>query len=402
MKLVSKFFLLTSLILSVTLSASAQKTTKKSTTKKIATQTKQDADLTFVPRLQSLGKRLLEKRQGSIIAIRPQTGEVICMVSNSLDGKDFNRAVSGSYPPGSTFKAAQELVLWTEGIIDADTKVECHRGFMMGGTHVGCHAHPSPLSTRQALAQSCNSWFITNFINMISNTTKYGTRSHALNVWHEYMRSFGLGDRLGIDVPGEARGLIPDSAYVNKRYPKFWNARTIGYCGMGQDLIVTTPLQLCNLAAIIANRGWWITPYTHYSTAGSNPEKYITPNYTLASPDAFDEVVAGMRACVTGGTAKNINDPRITICGKTGTAQNNGIDHSAFIAFAPMNKPQIAICVYIEHGGDGNKTAAPIAAQIIKSYLQPHRRSTSTTRKRSTTSRKKYTKRTSSRRTTRR
>lgn len=332
----------------------------------------QDNDLTLVPRLQKLGHELLQNRQGSIIAIRPQTGEVLCMVSNTLNGNDINRAVSATYPPGSTIKTAQALTLYTEGIINKDTKVACHRGFMMGGTHVGCHAHKSPLAMTQALAQSCNSWFITNFIKMISDTVKYGSRSHAVDVWHDYMNSYGFGEKLGIDVNGEARGIIPDSAYINRKYPKFWNARTIGYIGMGQGLITVTPLQLCNLAACIANRGWWMTPYVHRRTAGENPERYITPHMTLASPAAFDEVVEGMRACVTMGTAKNIDDPNIKICGKTGTAQNSGKDHSAFIAFAPMNDPQIAICVYIENGGDGNATAAPIAAKVIRAYLIPH------------------------------
>ena len=341
----------------------------------------QDPDLTYVPRLQKLGEKLLEKRQGSIVAIRPKTGEILCMVSHTLKGNNINRAVQATYPPGSTIKAAQALTLYTEGIINKDTKVACHRGFMMGGTHVGCHSHPSPLATTQALAQSCNSWFITNFIKMISDTLKYGSRSHAVDVWHDYMVSYGFGRQLGVDFNGEARGIIPDSAYINNKYPKFWNARTIGYIGMGQGLITVTPLQLCNLAATIANRGWWMTPYHRYSTAGADPETYITPHRTLASDEAYSGVIEGMRACVTGGTAKNINDPRITICGKTGTAPNGGVDHSVFIAFAPMNDPQIAVCAYIEHGGDGNKVAAPIAAEIIKSYLLTHHAVAKTTKK---------------------
>lgn len=341
----------------------------------------QDPDLTYVPRLQKLGEKLLEKQQGSIVAIRPKTGEILCMVSHTLKGNNINRAVQATYPPGSTIKAAQALTLYTEGIINKDTKVACHRGFMMGGTHVGCHSHPSPLATTQALAQSCNSWFITNFIKMISDTLKYGSRSHAVDVWHDYMVSYGFGRQLGVDFNGEARGIIPDSAYINNKYPKFWNARTIGYIGMGQGLITVTPLQLCNLAATIANRGWWMTPYHRYSTAGADPETYITPHRTLASDEAYSGVIEGMRACVIGGTAKNINDPRITICGKTGTAQNGGVDHSVFIAFAPMNDPQIAVCAYIEHGGDGNKVAAPIAAEIIKSYLLPHHAVVKTTKK---------------------
>lgn len=333
--------------------------------------TAQDPDLTYVPRLQRLAERLLENRQGSIVAIRPTTGEILCMASNTLKGDPINRAVQATYPPGSTIKAAQLLTLYSEGIVTRDTKVACHRGFMMGGTHVGCHYHASPLSTVQALAQSCNSWFITNFIRMIGDTTRYGSRSHAVDVWHDYMTSYGFGTKTGVDYGGEARGIIPDSAYVNRKYPKFWNARTIGYIGMGQGLITVTPLQLCNLAATIANRGWWMTPYHRYSTAGADPEAYINPHRTKASPAAYNIVIEGMRACVKNGTAKAIDDPRITICGKTGTAQNGGIDHSAFIAFAPMDNPQIAVCAYIEHGGDGNKTAAPIAAQIIKSYLLP-------------------------------
>lgn len=124
--------------------------------------TAQDPDLTYVPRLQRLAERLLENRQGSIVAIRPTTGEILCMASNTLKGDPINRAVQATYPPGSTIKAAQLLTLYSEGIVTRDTKVACHRGFMMGGTHVGCHYHASPLSTVQALAQSCNSWFITN------------------------------------------------------------------------------------------------------------------------------------------------------------------------------------------------------------------------------------------------
>ena len=218
---------------------------------------------------------------------------------------------------------------------------------------------------------------------MIADTTRYGSRSHAVDVWHDYMISYGLGQKTGIDCPGKAKGIIPDSAYINRKYPKFWNARTIGYIGMGQGLITVTPLQLCNLAATIANRGWWMTPYHRYSTAGTDPATYITPHRTKATPAAYNIVIEGMRDCVTKGTAKAINDPRITICGKTGTAQNEGQDHSVFIAFAPMDDPQIAVCAYIEHGGDGNKTAAPIAAQIIKSYLLP--RSAKTTNKKTAT-----------------
>ncbi len=328
-------------------------------------------DLTLVPTLQGLARDLLKGRQGSIVAIHPQTGEVLCMVSNTTTGTFFNRSISAAYPPGSTFKVAQLLTLYSEGIVGRETAVPCNRGFMMGNAHVGCHRHPSPLTTVQALAQSCNAWFITNYLRMMSDTVRYGTESHAANVWHDYMESYGIGARLGIDLPGETRGTVPDSAYMSRRYPQGWNALTLGYVGMGQGQIAVSPLQLCNLAVCVANRGWWITPYIHKSTAGNNPERYVMPNRALASREAFDVVAEGMRDCVAEGTAKNINDARVTICGKTGTAENPGPDNSVFIAFAPMRKPKIAVCVYVEHGGDGNKCAAPMAAEIIKTYLLP-------------------------------
>lgn len=328
-------------------------------------------ELTLVPSLQELGRNLLKGRQGSIVAIHPQTGEVLCMVSNTTTGTIFNRAISAAYPPGSTFKVAQLLTMYSEGIVTRETAVPCNRGFMMGTTHVGCHRHPSPLTTVQALAQSCNAWFMTNYIRMIADTVKYGSESHAVNVWHDYMESYGIGIKLGIDLPGETRGIVPDSAYMRRRYPQGWNARTLGYVGMGQGQIAISPLQLCNLAVCVANRGWWITPYIHKATAGNNPERYIMPHRALASREAFDVVAEGMRKCVTEGTARSINNDRITICGKTGTAENPGPDNSVFIAFAPMRKPKIAVCVYVEHGGDGNKCAAPMAAEIIKTYLLP-------------------------------
>lgn len=329
----------------------------------------QGDDLTVVPALQDLAANLLKGRQGSIVALRPATGEVLCMVSNSLDGTAINRAIGATYAPGSTFKAAQTLTLFTEGIIRPDTKVACKKGFMMGGTHVGCHQHRSPLDMTQAIGQSCNSWFITNFMRMIADTLRYSSRNEAINVWHDYMVSYGFGRPTGIDLRGEASGIIADSAYLAGKYPTRWNEKTIGYIGMGQGLVTVSPIQLCNLAAGIANRGFWYTPYIHKASAAADPDKYITPHVTLAIPDAYRQVIAGMRVCVVSGTASNINTPLVTMCGKTGTAQNTGDDHSIFIAFAPMNDPQIAVCAYIEHGGDGNKTAAPIAASIIKKYL---------------------------------
>lgn len=324
-----------------------------------------DGPLTVRPALQQLGQQLLKGKTGSIVAIRPATGEIICLVTNSPRGFDVNLAIATPYAPGSTFKTAQALTLLSEGIIQPQTSVECHNGITDGNIRVGCHQHRSPLQLREALAFSCNTWFLINFASMINDDFMYESRDEAINTWRDYMRSMGLGGPLGVDMPGEKGGLLANANYLNRRYKDGWDGRTIWWAGMGQGDVTVTPLQLCNLAATIANRGYYFTPHIH-QTAG---QRYHTKHLTKVAPEAYQPVIDGMRMAVEKGTAYRLKTT-YPICGKTGTVENAGKDHSAFIAFAPQDNPQIAIAVYIEHGGFGADVAAPIASRIIRMYLK--------------------------------
>ena len=330
-----------------------------------------DGPLTVRPLLQQLGERLLQGKKGSIVAIKPQTGEIICLAARSATGFDVNMAIGKAYPPGSTFKTAQALTLLTEGVVVPETTIECKNGFTDGNIHVGCHEHASPLALRGALAVSCNTWFITGFMAMINDTFMYEDKEEAITTWNRHMRSLGLGGPLGIDIPDEKGGLLANVGYLNRRYKDGWDGKTILWAGMGQGDITATPMQLCNLAAVIANRGYFYTPHIHQGTQEKPlSQRYLTRRESSIDAEAFTSVVSGMRRAVTNGTATAINTPSYPICGKTGTAENSGRDHSAFIGFAPMDNPQIAVCVYIEHGGFGADVAAPMAALIIEEYLK--------------------------------
>ena len=325
-----------------------------------------DGPLTVRPLLQQLGERLLQGKKGSIVAIRPQTGEIICLAARSATGFDVNMAIGKAYPPGSTFKTAQALTLLTEGVVVPETTIECKNGFTDGNIHVGCHEHASPLSLRGALAVSCNTWFITGFMAMINDTFMYEDKEEAITTWNRHMRSLGLGGPLGIDIPDEKGGLLANVGYLNRRYKDGWDGKTILWAGMGQGDVTCTPLQLCNLAVTIANRGWFYVPHIHKDTKN---QRFLTKRYTKVKAEAYPPVIEGMRLAVERGTATCIKTT-YPICGKTGTIENPGEDHSAFIAFAPIDNPKIAVSVYIEHGGFGADLAAPIAGLIIEDYLK--------------------------------
>ena len=329
-----------------------------------------DGPLTIRPMLQQLGERLLQGKQGSIVAIRPETGEIICLATNSAAGYDVNLAIAKAYAPGSTFKTAQALALLSEGVISPDMSIDCTNGFTDGNIHVGCHKHFSPLALRGAIAHACNTWFLTTFMSMISDRFMYDDGEEAIATWHKYMTSMGLGGPVGVDIPGEKGGLVANVGYLNRRYKDGWDAKTIMWAGMGQGDITATPLQLCNLAASIANRGYFITPHIHQATENRPlPQRYLTKRTTKVAPEAYAPVIEGMKLTVESGTAASIKTS-YPICGKTGTVENAGRDHSAFIGFAPMDKPQIAIAAYIEHGGFGADMAAPMASLIIELYLK--------------------------------
>lgn len=342
--------------------------------------------------LQALGERLLEGKIGSIVAIEPSTGEVLCMVSSPTydprimtgrkRGKNhlalqqnpwkplLNRSIMGQYPPGSTFKTTQALTYLTEGIITPHTMFTCNHGFSYRGLHVGCHGHASPLALVDAISTSCNGYFCWGLYYMIGNRSKYGKPRNAMNKWRDYMVSMGFGYRLGIDLPGEKRGLIPNGDYYDNAYKGSWNGLTVISISIGQGEVNLTPLQIANLGATIANRGYYITPHVVKKVEGEPLDTAFTnKHYTMASRAAYDWVVAGMRSSVIKGTCKALNRADYLVCGKTGTAQNRGQDHSVFMGFAPMDNPKIAIAVYVENGGFGAEYGVPIGGLMIEKYL---------------------------------
>lgn len=342
--------------------------------------------------LQALGERLLEGKIGAIAAIDPQTGQVLCLVSSPsydprlLEGKKrgkvhrvlardpwkplLNRAIMGQYPPGSTFKTSQGLTFLTEGVINSHTQYPCHHGFSYRGLHVGCHGHASPLSIVPAISTSCNAFFCWGLYRMIGNRRKYRNVQEAMNMWRDYMVSMGFGYKLGIDLPGEKRGLIPNAEFYDKAYKRSWNGLTVISISIGQGEVNLTPLQIANLGATIANRGYYYVPHVVKEVHGEPLDTTFTRrHYTRANRRAYDLTVAGMRSSVLGGTCRHLRNFPFEICGKTGTAQNRGHDHSVFMGFAPMSNPRIAIAVYVENGGFGADFAVPIAGVLMEQYL---------------------------------
>jgi penicillin-binding protein 2 len=342
--------------------------------------------------LQALGERLLEGKIGSIVALEPKTGEVLCMVSSpsydprmmvgrqrskshrelSLDPWKplLNRSIMGQYPPGSTFKTTQALTFMSEGIITAQTAYPCYHGFVYKGLRVGCHGHGSPLPLVPALSTSCNGYFCWGLYHMIGNRQKYPTVQIAMNKWRDYMVSMGFGYRLGIDLPGERRGLIPNAMFYDKAYKGSWNGLTIISISIGQGEVNATPLQIANLGATIANRGYFITPHVVKKIEDNQLDTlYSKRRYTMASKQAYETVVQGMRSAALGGTCHELAKYDFMACGKTGTAQNRGHDHSVFMGFAPMDDPKIAVAVYVENGGWGATYGVPIGGLIMEQYL---------------------------------
>lgn len=355
-----------------------------------------DLTLSIDIQLQMLGEKLMQGKLGSIVAIEPSTGEILCLVSSpsfdpsSMVGRKrgeshrilqrdptkplFNRALMATYPPASTFKTAQGAIFLQEGIVDLNTTFPCYRGFVVPGLRVGCHGHPSPVPFKGAISTSCNSYFSWGLYKMIDNK-KYQSPSDALTVWKDHMVSMGFGYALGVDLPGEKRGLIPNAQFYDKVYGEGkWNGLRIIHTAIGQGEILTTPIQLANLGAIIANRGHYYTPHIVKSIKNDLlDDEYTVPKNTTINPEYFQYIAEGMRGAVIGSaygsTARRANIPGIEVCGKTGTAQNRGKDHSVFMGFAPLDNPKIAISVYVEYGGFGATYAVPIGALMIEQYL---------------------------------
>lgn len=351
-----------------------------------------DLTLSIDVKLQALGERMLQGKIGSIVAIEPATGEVLAMVSSptydprNLVGRQrskahaalsrnvwkplLNRSIMGQYPPGSTFKTTQALTYQTEGIITPNTMFPCHHGFSYRGLHVGCHGHASPLNLIEAISTSCNGYFCWGLYYMLGNRRKYGNVQKAMDRWRDYMVSMGFGYKLGIDLPGEKRGLIPNASFYDRAYHRSWNGLTVISIAIGQGEVNLTPLQIANLGATIANRGYFYTPHVVRKVQGLPLDTAFTHRHrTMASVRAYSAVVAGMRSSALKGTCKALGHLPFTVCGKTGTAQNRGQDHSVFMGFAPMDNPKIAIAVYVENGGFGADFAVPIAGVLFEQYM---------------------------------
>lgn len=353
--------------------------------------------------LQMLGERLMQNKIGSIVAIEPKTGEILCMVSSpTFDphlligrqrGKNhialqkdprkplLNRAIQGTYPPGSTFKTAQAVTFLQEGIISKDSPAyPCSHGFIHRGLRVGCHGHASPLTLVPAIATSCNAYFCWGLYDMFGDRQKYDSPQDAITVWKDHMVAQGFGYQLGTDLPSEQRGLIPNAKFYDNAYRGSWNGLTVISIAIGQGEILATPLQIANLGATIANRGWFITPHIVKDIEDNALDSlYTTRRYTGIDSQYYEWVAEGMRAAVTGstgsGTCRMVGMmlPDVEACGKTGTAQNpHGKDHSVFMGFAPLDDPQIAIVVYVENGGWGATYGVPIGAMMMDQYLHGH------------------------------
>jgi len=341
--------------------------------------------------LQAYGELLMRNKRGSIVAIEPKTGEVLTLVSTPdydpalLVGRIrsdnyamlsadtlkplFNRALMASYPPGSTFKPINGLIGLQEKVINPSTLFECHNGYLF----VACHSHPSPLNLVGAIGNSCNSYFCQTYRRVLENPY-YNTISDAYIKWKSYLDEFGFGSKLGTDFVNELAGFIPTTDYFDKYYGKNrWKALTVISMAIGQGEVGTTPLQMANMTAAIANRGYYFTPHVVKSIGADRfiDNRFITKHQISIDSANFEFIVQGMEASVNSGTSTIAALKDIIVCGKTGTAQNpHGKNHSVFIAFAPKDNPKIAIAVYVENAGFGATFAAPIASLMIEKYIR--------------------------------
>jgi len=347
--------------------------------------------------LQQYGEKLMSHKKGSIVAIEPSTGEILMLVSSpSYDPsllvgrirsknyvellKDslkplFNRATMASYPPGSTFKLVMALIGQQEGVLNANTRYPCAKGYPPLGGHPKCHSHGSPLNLIEAIGHSCNSYFSYVFKSVIENK-KYKNTYKAFEAWRKIALSFCVGRKTGSDIANELNGNIPTVKYYNKVFgEKRWHASTVISLGIGQAEMGITPLQSANVVSIIANKGWYYIPHLIKEIGNNNKDtslqKFKVRNYTLINDtNIYNNVITGMSDAVERGTAAALKIDGIDFCAKTGTAQNpHGKDHSVFVAFAPKNNPKIAIAVLVENAGFGATWAGPIASLIMEKYI---------------------------------
>ena len=361
-----------------------------------------DITLTLDNVLQEYGQQLMTNKRGGIVAIEPKTGEILSLVSapfydpSILMGRDrsknitrlirdtistptYNRGLQAIYPPGSPFKVLNALIALQEGVVSTTEGLRCNHGYSYGNRKMGCHAHASPLAMEAGIAQSCNAYFAQVYRRIVESKK---TPTQGLNNWNKHVTSFGLGNFLGNDLPVGQKGRVPDGDYYNKIYPNGgWYATTTISNAIGQGEVSTTPIQLANMTAAIANQGYFYTPHILKKIDGKplTDPAYTTKRYTTIDKEHFSVVIEGMNQVYKAGTASRLQVPGIEICGKTGTAENftkiNGrtvqlTDHSVFIAFAPKDNPKIAIAVFVENGHYGATYAGKIASLMIEKHLK--------------------------------
>lgn len=362
-----------------------------------------DITLTIDGELQKYGEELMVNKWGGIVAIEPKTGEILALVSapdydpallvgrkrsknytllhnDSIAKPLYDRGLLAEYPPGSPFKILTALVALQEGVIDENTSFNCHHGFSYArGRFMRCHCTGGARKLNDGIYQSCNTYFSSIYMKTIN---KYNSPSYAVDVWSNHLKSFGLGDFMGYDLPIGKRGKIPTSKTYKRLYPGWhWDSKTIVSNAIGQGEVLMTPIQLANLMAAVANRGYYYTPHIVKKIKGELlDKKFRTKHVTTINRKHFEPVIEGMNAVYgPGGTASGLGLDGIEICGKTGTAENylkvNGKrvklqDHSIFVAFAPKVNPKIAIAVFVENGYWGKRWAGPITTLMIEKYLR--------------------------------
>jgi penicillin-binding protein 2 len=361
-----------------------------------------DLTLTIDGELQKYGEELMVNKWGGIVAIEPKTGEILALVSapdfnpallvgrkrsknytllhnDSIAKPLYDRGLLAEYPPGSPFKILTALVALQEGVIDENTTFFCNHGFSYArGRFMKCHCHGGGMQLHNGIYESCNTYFGNVYIKTIN---KYNNHSYAVDVWSKHLKSFGLGAFMGYDLPIGKKGKIPTSKTYNKIYSGWnWDGKTIVSNAIGQGEVLTTPIQLANLMATVANRGYYYTPHIVKKIKGEIlDKKFRTKHVTTINKKYFEPVINGMFDVYNKGTAFGLGVEGIDICGKTGTAENylkvNGKrvklqDHSIFVAFAPKENPKIAIAVFVENGYWGKRWAGPITSLMIEKYLR--------------------------------
>ena len=362
----------------------------------------EDINLTIDAEIQKYGEELMINKRGGIVAIEPSTGEILALVTapsydpsilvgrqrsknytklyrDSIAKPLYDRGLLAEYPPGSPFKILTGLVALQEGVIDENTTVFCNRGFSYArGRFMGCHCHGGALQLHRGIFESCNSYFATAYMKTIN---KYAKPAQAVDVWSNHVKSFGLGQFMGYDLPIGKKGKIPDSKTYKRIYPNGgWRSTTIVSNSIGQGEVVMTPIQLANMMATVANEGYYYTPHIIKRIKGHTiDKKFTTKHVTTIDKRHFKPMISGLFDVYNMGTASALKVEGIDICGKTGTAENfakiGGVrvkleDHSIFVAFAPKDNPKIAIAVMVENGGYGATIAGPIASLMIEKYLR--------------------------------